>query len=223
MSNEYNHEVKLIEDVSLDAALLAVGKPYKNQKTTEKLLHNVIVVRKHESVSEHITFKFDISGISRAVLQELARHRIGSFTVESSRFCLNKITNNYKKDMESLASEESKKQNDVKEIISKYFNMDLTNKSEKQKNSMIIAATLVLNVLVSLSETGLSNDDIKPFLPEGFRTTLVWTINLRALNNFLRLRLDKHVFIEMRKFAEEVQNIAKNTKAGFLVYSMPEE
>ena len=83
---------------------------------------------------------------------------------------------------------------------------------------MLGAIHLILNTLVNLSEEGLSNDDLKPFLPEGFRTTLVWTINLRALNNFLQLRTDKHAFIEMRMFAEEVQKLAKSTPAGFLVY-----
>ena len=44
----------------------------------------------HSSILEHITFNFFIDGISRACLQELARHRVSSFSVKSSRYVLAK-------------------------------------------------------------------------------------------------------------------------------------
>lgn len=220
MSNQYNHQVSLIEEVSIKPALEALKKPYRNQKANEKLLNNVINVRKHKSVSEHIVFKFDINGISRAVLQELVRHRIASYTVESTRFCLKKISNNYRLDFEKHINDG--KDNPL-DVISMYFNMNLNGKTEEQKNAMISVAINSLNNIAYLVEMGLTNDDIKPFIPEGLRTSLVWTINLRSLNNFLELRLDKNAFIEMRMFAEEIQKLAKSTEAGFLVYSIPQE
>lgn len=44
----------------------------------------------HSSILEHISFNFFIDGISRACLQELARHRIASLSVKSSRYVLAK-------------------------------------------------------------------------------------------------------------------------------------
>ncbi len=46
---------------------------------------------KHASTLEHLSYNFDIDGISRACLQELARHRISSFSVKSSRYTLKEL------------------------------------------------------------------------------------------------------------------------------------
>ena len=44
----------------------------------------------HESILEHINLTYSIKGISRALLQELARHRHISLSVESTRHTLKK-------------------------------------------------------------------------------------------------------------------------------------
>lgn len=225
--NQYNHVVKLNNKVTLEPALLAIGKPYKNDKPSKELLTKIVKIYKHESCAEHIVFNFDITGISRAVLQELARHRIGSFTVESTRFCLKKILDNYKRDVEEAVSSDGledeetvldKEFETVHKIISKYCSYNIEGKTESQKWGMVVSLMSALNNLISLSEEGLTNDELKPFIPEALRTTLCWTVNLRALNNFLELRTDIHAFHEMRMLALEVQKIAKETEAGFLVY-----
>ena len=41
----------------------------------------------HESVIEHASFTFRITGISRVTLAQLTRHRIASFSVQSQRYC----------------------------------------------------------------------------------------------------------------------------------------
>ena len=55
-----------------------------------KFLKHVIKVG-HESVLEHITITYEINNISRACLQELARHRHISLSVESTRHTLKRI------------------------------------------------------------------------------------------------------------------------------------
>lgn len=57
----------------------------------QELLIRVGKKLKHESVLEHIVFNFYITGISRACLQELARHRMASLSVESTRYTLKKL------------------------------------------------------------------------------------------------------------------------------------
>ena len=42
--------------------------------------------RGHQSVAEHATFTFRIEGVSRALLAQLTRHRIASFSVQSQRY-----------------------------------------------------------------------------------------------------------------------------------------
>ena len=40
---------------------------------------------------EHTSYSFDISGISRACLQELVRHKVASYTIKSSRYTLQEL------------------------------------------------------------------------------------------------------------------------------------
>ena len=48
---------------------------------------------KHASTLEHLVYNFYIQGISRALLQELARHRIASLSVKSTRYTLKELKN----------------------------------------------------------------------------------------------------------------------------------
>ena len=45
---------------------------------------------KHASTLEHLYYNFTIEGVSRALLQELARHRHQSLSVQSTRYTLSK-------------------------------------------------------------------------------------------------------------------------------------
>lgn len=47
---------------------------------------------KHKSTLEHLVYSFDIDGISRACLQEVARHRIASYSVKSTRYTLKELS-----------------------------------------------------------------------------------------------------------------------------------
>jgi len=62
-------------------------------KDTERL-SRVINKLKHKSIAEMAVYHFDIDGISRACLQELARHRTARLTVKSTRYTLNKMKPN---------------------------------------------------------------------------------------------------------------------------------
>lgn len=55
------------------------------------LIDRVCNKNKHESTMEHIVFSFNIEGISRLTLQELARHRIASLSVKSTRYTLKEL------------------------------------------------------------------------------------------------------------------------------------
>ena len=59
------------------------------------LLKQLSFVHFHHSVLEHSIITFFIKGISRAVLQELVRHRIASYSVKSTRYTLDQIMYNF--------------------------------------------------------------------------------------------------------------------------------
>ncbi len=141
----------------------------------------------HASILEHISFNFFIDGISRACLQEVARHRLASPSVKSSRFTLKELKNEYftiPKDYDSIEWE----------IIDKYIvrtgDLDVD-----------IFSVRALKNLSSLIQSGKSNDKAKYCMPESYRTQLTWTINMRSLQNFLSLRTDRKALPEIQLLA----------------------
>lgn len=61
---------------------------WKVEDSMELLLR--IIKRGHESVLEHVNYSFCIENVTRALLQELARHRHISLSVESTRWAMHK-------------------------------------------------------------------------------------------------------------------------------------
>ena len=57
----------------------------------KELIDRVGNKNKHKSTLEHLVYTFDIDGVPRYVLQELARHRMASMSVKSSRYTIKEI------------------------------------------------------------------------------------------------------------------------------------
>ena len=150
---------------------------YVTGEKDRELIERVGNKNKHSSTLEHLNYSFDIDGISRACLQELARHRHTSLSVQSSRYTLQKILN---KSIESWDCYVPTGNDEIDDAI------------ENQ-----------LTILANLSG---SNDLVKYALPEAFKTSLVWTINARSLQNFLLLRTDKSALWEIRDLANKIFN-----------------
>ncbi len=140
---------------------------------------------KHASTLEHLVYTFYIQGISRALLQELARHRIASLSVKSTRYTLKELKNI-----------EPFKEDDF-EGASRFIVLT--------GNEMVDRASIqALNNLQAILKEGISNDIAKYCLPECYKTELTWTINARSLQNFLALRSDKSALWEIRKLALKI-------------------
>ncbi len=140
---------------------------------------------KHSSTLEHLNYNFYIKDISRALLQELARHRIASLSVKSTRYTLKEL-----KEIEPF------KEDDF-EGASKFI--VLTN------NELVDRASIkALNNLRDILKSGVSNDKAKYCLPESYKSELTWSINARSLQNFLSLRSDKSALWEIRELAYKI-------------------
>ena len=89
-------KVELLSYTDLSVCDIAISKcygkePYEELEKQQARINRVANVSKHASTIEHLVYSFDIDGISRAVLQELARHRIASYTVKSTRYTLKEL------------------------------------------------------------------------------------------------------------------------------------
>lgn len=86
--------LKDMESFAAIAALTCHGNAEKKHVPSEVLRR--IIKAGHESILEHITLTYSVKGLSRACLQELARHRHISLSVESTRHTLKKQLENIK-------------------------------------------------------------------------------------------------------------------------------
>ena len=175
-------EVKLLQYTPLEIADIAICKCYGNEphSDSEKVkarINRVANVSKHASTIEHLSYSFDIDGVSRACLQELARHRVASYTVKSSRYTLQELKTAKDEDIQNFCI-------NISDDINSINGLQL----------MTIRKLLLL---------GMTNDVAKYMLPEAYKTSLVMTINARALQNFLTLRSSKHAL-------KEIQELARN-------------
>jgi thymidylate synthase, flavin-dependent len=163
------------------------------------LLDKLIYKNKHESISEHISYNFNIEEIPRFVLQELCRHRLASYSVKSTRYTLKELT-----DEESFFRWEE-------DIVDEIEHLKLTVDSDRVEKYIdinpklnLISQTRNLEQLRLAVQESKNLDDIKYLVPESYLTNLVWTINVRSLRNFLQLRLSKSAHFRIRELAELV-------------------
>lgn len=146
------------------------------------LIRRIIHKNKHESTIEHLHYNFEIFGISRACLQELARHRIASYSVKSTRYTL-------------------------RELLTAENDDDFAKFIVPSGNNLIDEYNIAtLKNMKSLKKEGVPNDVLKYMLPEAYKTHLHFTINARALRNFILLRTSKSAHSEIRSLANNIIN-----------------
>ena len=189
-------EVKLltstasVEDMEKFAALAALTCHANAEKeyVPNEVLGRIIKAG-HESILEHITLTYSVKGLSRACLQELARHRHISLSVESTRHTLRK----YMK-----AFEEGKSLSMYLPVNRKLsLDNDAITFSAEKLSSMFIDC--LMRVAIDCPE--IPNDELKYYLPEFWPTNLILTSNIRELRHIIKLRTNPAALNEFRVLA----------------------
>ena len=152
------------------AALTCHANTDKLEDTQPKELIQRIIKLGHESILEHINLTYSIKGLSRACLQELARHRHISLSVESTRHTLHK----YVYETEERAYILDTVPSQLHGIIRDFFSF------------------------VDEADEDFSSDELKYYLPECWPTNLIMTCNVRALRHILKLRTASDALMEFR-------------------------
>ena len=159
------------------------------EDSAERFIRNIIKSG-HESVIEHenITVRMVCD---RGITHEIVRHRIASYSQESTRYC------NYAGD---------KFGNQITVIdLAGGFQYDLDNETDRAKyevwtEAMEHAEKAYFNML----ELGATPQEARSILPNSLKTEIVMTMNLRSWRNFFRLRCASNAHPQMI----EVANIA---------------
>ena len=156
------------------------------EDSAEKFIKGLLT-RQHESVIEHenVTVRFVCD---RGVTHEIVRHRIASYSQESTRYC------NYSGDNFD---------NQITVIdLASGFQYDLSKENDKAKYEVWTKA--MENAEQSyfrMLELGATPQEARSVLPNSLKTEIVVTMNLRSWRNFFRLRVDSHAHPQMREVA----------------------
>lgn len=139
-----------------------------------------IIQRGHESVLEHCSFTVKFI-CDRGVSHELVRHRLASYSQESTRYC------NYGKG--KFGGEIT--------VVAPSFWQKNTPKWRAWEN-LCDASEDAYNDLLA---AGASPQEARSVLPQSLKTEVVMTANIREWRHFLRLRCDRAAHPDMRHLA----------------------
>jgi len=175
---------------------------------SSELLEKLSWVHFHESVLEHTSLSFYIQNVSREIVMEWNRHRLGMPTSQkSTRYTIECLiddwidlnANFFSQDAHN-AFEKVVKENVVHDdfemiqIISDYLYKSLKRYHEEEP--------LVKGLTGSKKKK--QNDRVKRCLPESWMTEGVWTFNLRALKHFISLRESGAAYPYIRELTQEI-------------------
>lgn len=145
-----------------------------------------ILKRGHESVIEHISITFKIV-CDRGVTHEIVRHRIASFSQESTRYC------NYSQD----------KFGNELAFIKPCFWSEGSENFELWKDMM----EKIEERYFELLGNKVPPQEARSILPNSLKTEIYVTMNLREWRHFLKLRTSKAAHPQMRQIAIMIYDI----------------
>lgn len=140
----------------------------------------------HLSPLEHASFTFGVEGVSRALLAEITRHRIASFSVQSQRYV---------------------KQEEARFVVPPAIaalGAEAVAEFERQMDQ-------IHSYYRAWLELGLKAEDARFVLPNATETRMVFTMNARELLHFFSLRCCNRAQWEIRALAWSALGICLRT------------
>lgn len=142
------------------------------------------IKRGHESIAEHAVFTFEVEGVSRALLAQLTRHRIASFSVQSQRYV----------DM-----------GDMPAVVPPTIEQDAELKALYHR-----AMESARECYWHFVQKGVPKEDARYVTPQAACTKLIVTMNARELLHFFELRCCNRAQWEIRALADEMLLLCKS-------------
>ncbi len=149
------------------------------EDSAKKFVANILK-RGHESVIEHEKVSVKII-CDRGVTHEIVRHRIASYSQESTRYC------NYSN--EKFGKELT--------IIKPLF----WKEDGVEYNLWINTMQTIENTYNKLIDLGAEPQQARSILPNSLKTEIVVTMNLREWRHFFKLRTAKNAHPQMREIS----------------------
>lgn len=135
----------------------------------------MIIARGHESVLEHEKITCSVV-CDRGISHEVVRHRIASYSQESTRYC------NYKGGMV-------------------FIKPCFLEKDTVAYDMWVAIMQTCEQTYTAMINLGMTPQEARSVLPNSLKTEIVMTMNLRAWRHFFKLRIPKAAHPQMREIA----------------------
>lgn len=172
--------VEVLKKLELCGRVCYKSEDKITDESAVKFISNIIK-QGHESVLEHVSFSVRFI-CDRGVTHEMVRHRIASYSQESTRYC------NYSKgDFDGQIT-----------VIEPLYLEPGTEKYEIWKQACQQAEDNYFTLL----NLGCTPQEARAVLPNSLKTEIVMTANVREWRHFLKLRTSKASHPQIREVAD---------------------
>ena len=160
----------------------------------------------HDSVIEHVSFTFAVSGISRACSHQVVRHRLASYSQQSQRYV-------------DMSEAEFVIPDSLKDWSMKWYEPD-----DFEPDVRINAEGLLSQITEAYKDMvskGVPEEDARYILPNACTTNIIVTMNARELLHFLELRMCGRAQWEIRELACKMYDLANRVAPEIMKYAGP--
>ena len=187
----------MASDLSVaNSARVSFGRRKEEMDESDEGLIRFLMRDRHGTPFEHNAFRFHIRA-PIFVVREWMRHRVGSFNEFSMRYA--KATSDfYVPEVDDVRSQVGKPGAYSFEPV----DAELAEQTREELQAVYEQAFETYERLVEL---GVARELARSVMPVGAYTEFYWTVNARALMNFVSLRAAETAQREIRRYAEAVE------------------
>lgn len=187
----------MADDLSVaNSARVSFGVRKTEMDSADTGLIGFLVRERHGTPFEHNSFRFHVR-CPIFVAREWFRHRIGSFNEYSARY-KEMISDFYVPEADYVRTQ-------VGKPGSYTFDPVAPELAEKTQDVMTAAYEAAWDAYQTMLDDGIAKEVARSVLPVGIYTEFYWTLNARALMNFLSLRNAENAQREIRDFAAAIE------------------
>lgn len=189
----------MADDLSVvNSARVSFGKQSDTMSEADVKLIHFLMRERHGTPFEHNSFRFHVKA-PIFVAREWFRHRIGSFNELSGRYT--ELPDEwYKPELHAVRQQVGKPGAYTFSPMDPETAGDVVKVIDESVASMFRTYNYLL-------ERGVAKELARTVIPVGAMTEFWWTVNARALMNFLSLRVAPTAQYEIRQYANEIERM----------------
>jgi thymidylate synthase (FAD) len=187
----------MADDLSVvNGARVSFARRKTEMDSSDEGLIRFLMRDRHGSPFEHNAFRFHVR-CPIFVAREWFRHRIGSFNEFSMRYA--KATDDF------YVPEAADVRSQVGKPGAYSFEPVSDELAERAREELQAVYEQAFEAYERLVEAGVARELARAVMPVGAYTQFYWTVNARALMNFVSLRNSEFAQLEIRRYAEAVE------------------